>query len=248
MSDFQYVGLGFAEFVGQLMTETFEATLNAQQYQLRRFAELQEAIDLEDDAFLQRYVDPQLVLNREVLIAGAPLARQMVIARERQAYILEITEDYEDETIIYKNRLTNYGFDALRDVIDGTIVAEKKASLQALLARMEQARLVIDSGEINAKLELSSLYQSTPTDGAEAGAAVKKRLVAPTAELSLAAGGIKELVNAETLEKTVLMDADMLEQSLAANADSPVRISAKPLPASTSSSVYSEVTIRFKTV
>jgi hypothetical protein len=248
MSDFQTVGLGFAEFVGQLMTETFEATLNAQQYQLRRFAELQEAIDLEDDAFLQRYVDPQVILNREVLIAGAPIARQMLIARERQAYILEITEDYEDESIIYKNRLTNYGFDALRDVIDGTIVAEKKASLQALLARMEQARLVIDSGEINAKLELSSLYQSTPTDGAEAGAAVKKRLIAPTAELSLAAAGIKELVNAETLEKTVLMDAEMLEQSLAVNADSPVRISAKPLPASTSSSVYSEVTIRFKTV
>lgn len=249
MSDFQYVGLGFAEFVGQLMTETFEATLNAQQYQLRRFMELQDAIDLPDEQFLQQYVEDDTILNREILIAGAPLARQMIIPAERQAYILEMTEEFEEESVIYKNRLTNYGFESLREVIRTSLAAEKKSSLSALLARMEQARLVVDSGEISAKLELSSLYQNTAdTASASDTVAVKKLAAGSVAELSLASSGIKELVDKATLDKTVLLDADMLDKTLTAKADSPVRISAKPLPASTSGSMYSEVTIRFKTV
>ena len=261
MSDFQYVSLGFAEFVGQLLTETFEATINAQQYQLRRYAELQAAIDLPDEQFLLQFIDPQLVLTRETLIAGSPIARQMIVPPERQAFILELTEEFEEESVIFKNRLTNYGFEALRAVIDEQLVAEQKASLQALLNRMEQARLVVDSGEINAKLELSSLYQTT-TDATETAAgndgktAVSgvKRLAASDAVLnttlvnSTLSSGVKELVDAETLEKTLFLDGATLDKTLAATADSPVRISAKPLPSSTSSSVYSQVTIRFKTV
>lgn len=261
MSDFQYVSLGFAEFVGQLLTETFEATINAQQYQLRRYAELQAAIDLPDEQFLLQFIDPQLVLTRETLIAGSPIARQMIVPPERQAFILELTEEFEEESVIFKNRLTNYGFEALRAVIDEQLVAEQKASLQALLNRMEQARLVVDSGEINAKLELSSLYQTTTgatetaagNDGKTAVSGVK-RLAASDAVLnttlvnSTLSSGVKELVDAETLEKTLFLDGATLDKTLAATADSPVRISAKPLPSSTSSSVYSQVTIRFKTV
>jgi len=112
VSDFQYVSLGFAEFVGQLLTETFEATINAQQYQLRRYAELQAAIDLPDEQFLLQFIDPQLVLTRETLIAGSPIARQMIVPPERQAFILELTEEFEEESVIFKNRLTNYGFEA----------------------------------------------------------------------------------------------------------------------------------------
>jgi len=262
VSDFQYVSLGFAEFVGQLLTETFEATINAQQYQLRRYAELQAAIDLPDEQFLLQFIDPQLVLTRETLIAGSPIARQMIVPPERQAFILELTEEFEEESVIFKNRLTNYGFEALRAVIDEQLVAEQKASLQALLNRMEQARLVVDSGEINAKLELSNLYQTTTDATAETAAgndgktAVSdvKRLAASDAVLnttlvnSTLSSGVKELVNAETLEKTLFLDGATLDKTLAATADSPVRISAKPLPSSTSSSVYSQVTIRFKTV
>lgn len=254
MADFQYVSLGFAEFVGQLLTETFEATINAQQYQLRRYAQLQAAIDLPDEQFLLEYIEPQAVLARESLIAGQPIARQMVIVPERQAFILELTEAFEEESVIYKNRLTNYGFEALRTVIDGQLVSEQKATLQALLNRLEQARLVIDSGEINAKLELSSLYQSPTVTGTSADKTTVAQKTALNSALtstlasSVLTSNIKELVNADTLEKTLLLDGATLDKSLAASADSPVRISARPLPTSTSSSVYSEVTIRFKTV
>ncbi len=261
MSDFQYVSLGFAEFVGQLLTETFEATINAQQYQLRRYTELQAAIDLPDEQFLLQFIDPQLVLTRETLIAGSPIARQMIVPPERQAFILELTEEFEEESVIFKNRLTNYGFEALRAVMDEQLVSEQKASLQALLNRMEQARLVVDSGEINAKLELSSLYQTTTdataettagSDGKTAVSGVKRLASSGTVTNSTVfnslTSGVKELVDAETREKTLFLDGVTLDKTLAATADSPVRISVKPLPSSTSSSVYSQVTIRFKTV
>ncbi len=250
MADFQYVSLGFAEFVGQLLTETFEATVNAQQYQLRRYAELQAAIDLPDEQFLQQYIDPQFVLAREVQIAGAPLARQMPLSSDRQALILELTEEFEDESVIFKNRLTNYGFDALRQVVDAQLVNEQKATLQALLSRLEQARLVVDSGEITAKLELHSLYQNTTSTNSSDGkmplADIKKRVAADYQTVQMT--GIKELVDADTQQKTLLVDAAALDKQLAATADSPLRITARPLPASTSSSVFSQVTIRFKTV
>ena len=79
MSEFKQVSLGFAEFVGQLLNETFEATLEAQQHQLRRVAELEAALTLPDELFLHLHVDQDTVLEKEMAIAGAPIARQMLL-------------------------------------------------------------------------------------------------------------------------------------------------------------------------
>lgn len=101
--------------------------------------------------------------------------------------------------------------------------------------------------------ELSSLYQPGLSSGTASGAPALQKLAlsqanAATLANSALSGTIRELVDADTLDKTLLLGGTTLESSLAASADSPVRIAAKPLPASTSSSVYSQVTIRFKTV
>lgn len=340
MTDYTHVALGFSEFVGQLLTETFEATLNAQQYQLSRYAELEAMADLPDDEFRLRYVDPQAILNREIAYAGAPIARQMEVPDSRQDLILELTEEYEAQSVIFKNRLTNYGFEALREVIDGQIVQEQKSQLRALLARMEQARLVVDSGEITARLTLNSVFQS-PTSSDDAalpeGANVKSaalmsgttdstddqqdtksaaedsgsetkanaramavkpaRLAAeavlnspkvpadgsaidggsvdpapkvPVDSAPIDSGsvdpepklpgsdtvsgtkerydGIKMLEDPISKETTLLFDKEVLDKAVNSGSDAPVRITAKPVNSSATSAVFSEVTIRFKTV
>lgn len=339
MTDYTHVALGFSEFVGQLLTETFEATLNAQQYQLSRYAELEAMADLPDDEFRLRYVDPQAILNREIAYAGAPIARQMEVPDSRQDLILELTEEYEAQSVIFKNRLTNYGFEALREVIDGQIVQEQKSQLRALLARMEQARLVVDSGEITARLTLNSVFQS-PTSSDDAalpeGANVKsaalmsgttdstgdqqgtksaaedsgsetkanaeastKAMAAKPARLAAEAvlnspkepadggaidggsvdpapkvpvdstpvdpepklpggdavigtkeryDGIKMLEDPISKETTLLFDKEVLDKAVNSGSDAPVRITAKPVNSSATSAVFSEVTIRFKTV
>ena len=298
MSDYTQVALGFSEFVGQLLTETFEATINAQQYQLSRYAELEAMADLPDEEFLIRYVDPQTVLNREIAYAGAPIARQMEVPASRQPLLLELTEEYEEQSVIFKNRLTNYGFDSLREVIDSMVVSEQKSQLRALLARMEQARLVVDSGEITAKLELNSVYQAPQsTDGETAlpdASTVKSARLAMSTPLTTDVAtanttdvdpvktpvdsttdsgkvpvdsepvkpsidnlamldrsiydGIKTLEDPLTKETTLLFDKEVLDKAVNTGTDGPVRITAKPLASSATSSVFSEVTIRFKTV
>ncbi|MEC8444570.1 MAG: hypothetical protein VXZ05_10220 [Pseudomonadota bacterium] len=343
MTDYTHVALGFSEFVGQLLTETFEATLNAQQYQLSRYAELEAMADLPDDEFRLRYVDPQAILNREIAYAGAPIARQMEVPDSRQDLILELTEEYEAQSVIFKNRLTNYGFEALREVIDGQIVQEQKSQLRALLARMEQARLVVDSGEITARLTLNSVFQSptssddaalpeganvksaalmsgttdntgdqqgtksaaedsgsetkantkamarmaieparlaaeavlnspkVPTDGSAIdGGSVDPAPKVPVDSAPIDSGsvtpepklpgsdtvsgtkerydGIKMLEDPISKETTLLFDKEVLDKAVNSGSDAPVRITAKPVNSSATSAVFSEVTIRFKTV
>ena len=269
MTDYTQVALGFSEFVGQLLSETFEATINAQQYQLGRYAEMDAMVSLPDVEFLLRYVDPQLIIDRELIIAGAPIARQMDVPVARQALILQLTEEYEEQSVIFKNRLTNYGFDALRAVIDAMVVREQKSQISALLARMEQARLVVDSGEITAKLELTSVFQTQTTDTATTDATAKTAVKSTLTKTPLTADalltatpdkgtlalstaslydGIKTLEDPVTKETTLLFDKEVLDKAVNTGADAPVRITAKPIASSATSSVFSEVTIRFKTI
>jgi len=267
VSEFKQVSLGFAEFVGQLLNETFEATLEAQQHQLRRVAELEAALTLPDELFLHLHVDQDTVLEKEMAIAGAPIARQMLLHDSVQAGILALTEDYEAQSIIYQNRLTNYGFDALREVIDGLVVVEHKARINALLSHAEQLRLVVDSGEINAKLELTTLYGAelpSAGDGSTGGtsgtgvtptkdtASAKRLAISAEAldpiklEASLTKlDAVKTYVDPLTKETTLLFDQTSADKLID---KSPLRLSAKPLPSSTKGTVFSEVTIRFKTV
>ena len=256
MSEFERVSLGFAEFVGQLLNETFEATVEAQQHQLRRSAELEAALNLNDTLFLQTYVDQQTVLDKEMEIAGAPIARQMLLHDSVQAGILSLTEEYEEESIIYQNRLTNYGFESLREVIDEIVVEEQRARLNALISWMDVTRLVVDSGEINAKLELNTLLESSSSDSGLTSqqTPTKKRLdikdstieSASLNELSLSQyEGVKTYFDEKSKETTLLIDKSIVTSP---QEPLPLRMTAKPLTTSTKSSVYSEVTIRFKTV
>lgn len=288
MSDYTGVALGFAEFVGQLLTETFEATVKAQHYQIDRYVELQGMLDLPDEEFLARFVEPQAILDREVMLAGAPIARQMHIADEYQQQILELTEEFEDHSVIYRDRLTNYGFEALRRVIDEALVSEQKSQLQILLQRLDQMRLVVDSGEVKAKLQLTNVFQQGAVEvgdevaekniAASAGkrvaqttkeaatdkanqAAVNDKSTGdssntsamPAEEMPPLIGdklhpGIKTLKDTVTQETVLLFDKELLNKSTAVGSNAPVRISAKPVSGTSSSELFSEVTIRFKTV
>ena len=55
MQNIQEVSLGFAEFVSQLIQETFEAILSSQNYQLERYAELQGRLNLPNEAYRTAY-------------------------------------------------------------------------------------------------------------------------------------------------------------------------------------------------
>lgn len=264
MSDFKQVSLGFAEFVGQLLTETFEASINAQQYQIQRYTEFESILAKSDAQFLLDHIDGQAIVDREIEIAGAPIARQMELTDEQQAYILELTEAFEDHSIIYQNRLTNYGFESLRTVIDQMMIDEQRQLVRSLLERIEQTRLVVDSGEINAKLELTSLVESssqTEHDShhtASESDTVKAKRLSPDAsvistekEVSLneftLSSDFKSYIDPITKEETLLIDKASLQKDTALKLE-PLRLKAKPLPSSTNSQIFSEVSIRFKTV
>ena len=63
MEEIDKVGLGFAEFISQLLHETFEATLSTQQYQAEKYIELSESLNLSVENMFSRYFDDSDISN-----------------------------------------------------------------------------------------------------------------------------------------------------------------------------------------
>ncbi|BCE00065.1 hypothetical protein [Marinicellulosiphila megalodicopiae] len=266
MSDYSEVSLGFAEFVGQLLNETFEATLSAHQHQLDRYQDIRKALALPSVLFVEQFVDQSIIESKEIEITGDVLTRQMPIKDEYVDYILELTEDYEEQTVVYNGKLTNYGFDALTEVILEMVSDEAKSGLQLLLRQGEQARLVVDSGEITAKLELTNVYQKTEeTNNNQIIEKTLKteKLITPANldGLSTINKNIKInnlIANTQILPikeislkdntQTIFIDKEQVQQVGNSSGQLPVRISAKPATTSSTANILSQVTIRFKTV
>lgn len=276
MNSFNEVGLGFAEFVAQLLNETFDSVLSAQNYQLEKYIELENAKNLSSERFFDLYLDEDALAQRELDTFGIQLKAKMVVPSN----ILIILEEIFESTVgfLNKNRLTKSGYEDIQGYLKESLVEERKNLIDTLLNKTELARLVVDSGEIRAKLELSNLHDEGGDDDDKnvrsadsitmaAGAIKPKETNAPIKtpikppkgttqpanpeSLSDLIGKIpiKEFINPSTKEKTLIVDKKALPEGLGIKSSIPdVRVIARPVKMTTNSNLFSEVVIKFKTV
>ncbi len=168
MQNIQEVSLGFAEFVSQLIQETFDAILSSQNYQLERYAELQSRLDLPNETYRKVYSIDDKVGQRIQQYFGFALDRGVLVNQALNDFLVENFEETKG-FIDEDKRLSDAGFEAVETVIVNLIISEEKTLLNALINQSDVSKLVVDSGEITAKLELSSLFSSEEPDGEQNG-------------------------------------------------------------------------------
>lgn len=244
MNSFSEVGLGFAEFVSQLLNETFDSVLTAQNYQLEKYVELENARNLSQERFFALYLDNSVLLERALDIFGLPIKVKMAV----ESTVLAAMEDiFEDTTnMINKGQLTQDGYLAIQAFLLENVVNERKSMLDALLNKMEAARLVIDSGEIRAKLEFSNLHEATTTTDTGRKSRARQPQNIPGRIKNI---DIKEYIDPTTKQKTLIVDKTTIPDGIDVKTIIPdVRVIARPVKMTTNSNLFSEVVIKFKTV
>ncbi|WP_405221841.1 hypothetical protein [Dokdonia sp. Asnod1-B02] len=266
MENFSEVGLGFSEFVGQLLQETFDATLSAQNHQLEKYRELQEALNLSYDAFKKDYLNEEMIADKELAQFGALIENLGVITDDQLSYLE--TQFDSLKGIVYRGKLTKDGVQKVKNLTIENLVDEYKGSIELLLNRAESTQLVVDSGEIKAKLELSNYYQESQVSKPILAKKMKSKVEAKdivigkgdiksivnleATPISIKGISIKEVFDSERNTKVIMVDkAAMIEKGSIGASIPSVRIIARPAStksASSNATLYSEVTIRFKTV
>lgn len=169
MQNIQEVSLGFAEFVSQLIQETFDAVLSSQNYQLERYAELQARLDLPNETYRKAYDIDDRLADRIQQYFGAEVDIQRPAP---QTLIDFFAENFDNTTgFIHPNgRPSNRGIAAVEEFFADLIISEEKNMLAALINGSSVNKLVVDSGEITAKLEISSMFASDdPNAGSGTG-------------------------------------------------------------------------------
>jgi len=266
MENFERVSLGFAEFVSQLLHETFEATLAAQNYQLEKFNELFASLNLSDERFKEAFLSDELLLEKEMELFGTELSLLMWL-EELEIKAIDVAIGTL-EGIVYQNRLLDEGFRQLKQFVVETAVAERKQLLQALLNK-GATRISVSSGEIKAKIELSSIremnranqidaVERTPEGVASAGASSveldgkSKEKMHPTCELTVQKEvkemKIKEMEDVATKEKVIFIDRSAFVEEKPSRVAMPnVRLMARPISSTQTSAFGAEITIHFTT-
>jgi len=250
------VGLGFAEFVAQLLRETFEATLSAQNHQIEKYREMTGALNLPAGRFAENYIDENEILEREADIFGQTLSNGMQVSTELQNIIEETFTN--SANLIEKKRLTSLGLQQAKDYALARLVEDKKALLHELLNKTELTRIMVDSGEIRAKLELSNIAEDTQavsvnsvTTRNSGGRKALKITGAGKAGISASLKGVqmKEILDPASKARTLIIDRSSLGEKLDINSLLPsVRLVAKPVNQSSNGTLFSEVVIKFRSV
>lgn len=275
-TEFSKVSLGFAEFVAQLIQETFDAVLESQNYQYGKYLELEEALNTTSDTvFIQKYITQSEIDEQLLGEYGFLPDSKTVLSTDSIKLLKELFRERQDfEKILVKNILTEHGVSKLKEPILQKLLTFKRTQLKMLVSRPELARLHVDSGEIKAKLELFCLNETeTPAAVTQPPISTKTAAKLPNAKdaildakvqptisktdfviknLSLSkALPIKatEIIDKETSLKTILIDKSSLTNKLSSLNIPTSRLVANPVNASKSTSnLYSEVTIKFKSV
>lgn len=168
-TDFTKVSLGFAEFVSQLIHETFDAILDSQSYQLDKYLELEKALNTPANLYFENYLSREELFDFEKILLNFVPAKGLSLTQENLKTIEGIIDPSSLPKALKDRNLTEFGSDFLTNFCIEKLVATKKTTPRTLLNRPELTRLVIDSGEIKARLELFCLNESlVPTEADEA--------------------------------------------------------------------------------
>jgi hypothetical protein len=260
-NDFSKVSLGFAEFVSQLIHETFDAILDSQNYQIEKYLGLEKALNTSILEFKQKYLSDQEVKDFILEELGFELKANIILKVEQLTALNNIfTEIGTSEAV--KTRLSITQYNLIHSFLLEKLVNEKKSKIRMFVERPELARLFVDSGEIKAKLNLFVLNENTTGTNPM----VKKLSAAQTFnektsfEISkLDFSSLQnvdkysnlvanEILDKETGEKIILIDkASLINKEINFNIPTS-RIIAKPINTASSTTISSEVTIKFRSI
>ena len=101
------VSLGFAELVGQLVRETFEALAGAQTHQAGVAADLRAALALDADAFRARYLTDAEVVAGQLALFGVALAPKLKPNAAMDAALAELLTPEELKGAYYRGGLSS---------------------------------------------------------------------------------------------------------------------------------------------
>jgi hypothetical protein len=258
-SSYSKINLGFAEFVSQIIKETFDAILDAQNHQIDKFAELNKALQLTEFQFQERYIsDTDLIDEYNASLGFIPALNYKL--NENQIKLISLILSPQDLKIaIEKTNITQHGADILRSNSLQKISAEKKSKLRLLVDRPELSRLIVESGEIKAKLELFCLnnfkgMQPIDTNKFTAKTNTKSTHIENSSfsirDVQMDNGKkFKEIYDKNSQTTTLLIDKNtILNKENTLEVPPHARLIASPVTSSTSTSLFSEVTIKFKSL
>lgn len=192
--------IGFAEFVGKLLSEVFDAVVTSQIDQRRRIDDLAESARLSEEEAESRFVDEAQVeaeidsLFPAGVYAGAPYRPGGLQEPETPPFsaLLGLTlkpgEDFAAQGA--EAVLTEIGTARVRSAVSLRLARSYVTALRALVAR-GTPQLLVDSGRVTAKLTFQ-LASGEPAAAAapsalSASTSVRRRFEAPRAEARLAA-------------------------------------------------------------
>lgn len=268
MAEFNKVSLGFAEFVSQLLHETFDAVLSAQNYQMEKYSELEKALSISEVVFKELYISDEELLAKEIELFGTSITENMIVNENLLKSIISNFPDFNESNGIVKGKLVLTGKEEIKNNLALILVTEKRDKIREMINKSDMVRLMVDSGEIRAKLELTNIYQDNEakTDDskspAETGSIgktkiLKKPIITKSANLDfknigdLKSSGLKVNIFEDevTKQKTVLIDKSSIQKSEIKPSTLPnVRLIATPAQITSNSNLFSEVVIKFKTI
>lgn len=267
-NDFSKVSLGFAEFVSQLIHETFDAILDSQNYQIDKYLGLEKALNTANIEFEKKYLSPEEIKEHILDEVGFELKANMILTDEQIGTLSYILSEIESKEVI-KSKLNKIQYDEIYKHLVEVLINTKKSKLQMFVERPELARLFVDSGEIKAKLNLFCLNEeiqpiSKPVSKATTNPKLKKETIPISEKISFEVKKLdfskiqilgktttvmaKEVIDKETGLKTILIDKESIKNK-EINFNIPTtRIVANPINSSSSSTISSEVTIKFRSI
>lgn len=257
MSNFKEVSLGFSEFVSQLIHETFDAVVSSQNYQLEKYADLQSKLDLSNEMYKEMFISNEEIDSKRLEYFGFDIESQMIVSTQFKNFIA--ANLVSDSKLVKGNKLTNAGLNEINLFISDLIIEEQKAILSTMLNGSNVTKLIVDSGEIIAKLELTNIYQEDKLSDAK-NKIVKRGIksnvrgkLSSAKNILLPSFGnkikVNEIVDKETGLSTIIIDKEHLKNIEFSSSKIPeIRMTVKPTKLNSSSNLFAQIKINFKTI
>lgn len=256
------VSLGFAEFVSQLIHETFDAILGSQFYQIDKYEELLAVLNTPNNIFRAKLIsDDEFKSFQEIYLGFIPKLN-LVVDTKIEVLKLLFEENVLSE-MIANNKLTSFGMQNIESSCENKLIENKKNSIRQFMNEKSGTKLSIDSGEIKTRLDLFCLNQGTkeevitqPKSLAKNNLKEMKGNIVISKEsfslkenkLSIGSKFIKiqEIVDKETNLKTVLIKKqDVMSAAKNITSIPSARLVVNPLSSNSTTNIFSEVTIKF---
>jgi hypothetical protein len=227
-----------------------------------RYLELEAESNLNYTDFANKYIQEEELKEYTLMKLGFFPTTQISYTAEQLGQIQEVFLELESKEKV-RSRLTNNQVSLLRNYFSKKLVDLKKSKIRFLLDRPELARIVVDSGEIKAKLEL---FMIQTNDTANTGNMTKVKMAQDTRMKDInstskfdfnsklineSIGSItKELIDSSTGDKIIYIDkAALLNSSNTKALLIPnTRMIAKPISSANSANISSEVIIKFRSL